>query len=74
MCVHMTLAGWSSGSAADRSSPSVNNPPHIYAASPPAGTTPIAAVSVLDSGVWVRQLPQLAEPLAPLDLKAQLTV
>jgi hypothetical protein len=53
---------------------SVNNPPHIYAASPPAGTTPIAAVSVLDSGVWVRQLPQLAEPLAPPDHKAQLTV
>jgi hypothetical protein len=33
-----------------------------------------AAVSVLDSGVWVRQLPELAEPLVPLGHKAQLTV
>jgi len=33
-----------------------------------------AAVSVFDSGIWERQLPQLAEPLAPPDHKAQLTV
>jgi hypothetical protein len=36
--------------------------------------TASAAVSVLGSGIWKRQLPQLAEPLAPPDHKPQLTV
>ena len=46
----------------------------VYAARHPDETSGHAAVSVFDSGIWERQLPQLAEPLAPPDHKAQLTV
>jgi len=47
---------------------------HIYTGRLAGAMHSFAAVSVFDSGIWERQLPQLAEPLAPPDHKAQLTV